>query len=272
MRIAQIILDGASLYERKAQRLDADALRAAGHDVVLAESGTVPAADIAHVYGPPTLPARPFFRFAIPYIASGEVTPSRLWFRRAVPPRAVLSPVARDGAIVLPEAVDDRYFARMSRVESDVRRIGSYAAGRPHVQSMIDRTRIRLERTRTDIEWEVFPQEPTPDDFARLDAWIDPVVDHSDYDGYVGEAAASGRVIVAARTPMNAARLEQGRTGFLVPVNDPNETTHAILAALFRTESAQQKQQAATQTISKFRVRQRLRALLRIYESALHGK
>ena len=68
---------------------------------------------------------------------------------------------------------------------------------------------------------------------------------------------------------MNAWRLEQGRTGFLVPVGDPNEMTHAILTALFKVEVAESRQQAARQTVSKFRARQRLRILLRLYEQQI---
>ena len=50
--------------------------------------------------------------------------------------------------------------------------------------------------------------------------------------------------------------------------NDPNELTHAILAALFKPEVAQQKIEAARQTISKFHPRQRLRALQQMLTTA----
>jgi len=46
-----------------------------------------------------------------------------------------------------------------------------------------------------------------------------------------------------------------------------NELTHAILAALFKPELGKEKLAAARQTISKYRPRQRLRALVTIYES-----
>ena len=45
------------------------------------------------------------------------------------------------------------------------------------------------------------------------------------------------------------------------------EFTHAILAALFKPEFAQQKIDAARQTREKFRPRQRLRVLTQVYES-----
>jgi len=54
---------------------------------------------------------------------------------------------------------------------------------------------------------------------------------------------------------------------FLVPPNDANELAHAILAALFKPEVAQQKIDAARQTREKFRPRRRLGVLTQIYES-----
>ena len=66
------------------------------------------------------------------------------------------------------------------------------------------------------------------------------------------------------RAAINTKRLEKGRTGILVPPRDPNELTHAILAGLFKPEIAQQKTEAAKQTISKFHPRQRLRGLTQL--------
>ena len=91
----------------------------------------------------------------------------------------------------------------------------------------------------------------------------------NDFDGFVAEGLVFGLPLVASRTPINAQRLEQGRTGFLVPVNDPNEMTHAILTALFKTEASESRQNAARQTASKFRARQRLRILERLYEQTI---
>ena len=77
MRIAQIVLPGASLYERKSQRLDAAAL-AGTHEVQLVDAarldGPARGFDVAHVYGPRVLPRR---RFGAPYVASG--TMPRRW-------------------------------------------------------------------------------------------------------------------------------------------------------------------------------------------------
>ena len=80
---------------------------------------------------------------------------------------------------------------------------------------------------------------------------------------------AAGKAVVASRTTINTQRLEKGRTGILVPLHDPNELTHAILAALFKPELAQNKIAAAQQTVSKFRARHRVRALIQLYESIL---
>src|SRR5439155_7230791 len=117
------------------------------------------------------------------------------------------------------------------------------------------------------IEWLLLDQVPT--DFDQFDIWVDPATDDDDYDGFVAEALVAGKIVVASRTPMNVKRLEKGRTGILVPPGDPNELTHAILAALFKPELGQAKTSAAKQTNSKFRPRQRLRALTPIYESLL---
>ena len=120
----------------------------------------------------------------------------------------------------------------------------------------------RLHRTRDDIDWQLLDDPPT--DFSLFDAWIDPAIDENDFDGFVAEAQVTGKIVVAARTPINLQRLEKGRTGLLVPPGDANELTHAILAALFIPEVAQQKIEAAKQTISKFHPSRRLRALMQL--------
>jgi glycosyltransferase involved in cell wall biosynthesis len=111
----------------------------------------------------------------------------------------------------------------------------------------------------------------TPEDLASVDIWVDPAIDDNDLDGFVAEGLVVGLPVVATRTAINVLRLEQGRTGFLVPPRDPNEMTHAILSALFKTEVAESRQFAARQTVSKFRARQRLRILTRIYETLKNG-
>ncbi|MGZ7081319.1 MAG: hypothetical protein ACXVJT_18030, partial [Thermoanaerobaculia bacterium] len=82
MRVAQMVVRGASLYERKSQRIDAAALVAAGHEVVLIEAparAPAPHFDVTHVYGPPS------------HVASGKA-------------RVVITPE------VVPEAVEELWF------------------------------------------------------------------------------------------------------------------------------------------------------------------
>ena len=142
------------------------------------------------------------------------------------------------------------------------------AAAHCRINRLIQQTIPRLHRTRDDIEWLLLDRVPGPDDFAPFDAWVDPAIDANDFDGFVAEALVCGKVVVASRTPINVKRLEEGRNGLLVPPGDGNELTHAILAALFKPEVAQQKIEAAQQTISKFHPRQRLRVLVPLLETA----
>jgi glycosyltransferase involved in cell wall biosynthesis len=167
----------------------------------------------------------------------------------------------------LPEAVEVGYFAAgTDKSVCPTLTIGSF--NRRKVRATIERTIPRVHRTREDVEWLLLDEPPSPEDFAQFDAWIDPAIEDDDYDGFVAEALVARKIVVASRTPINVKRLEKGRTGFLVPPGDANELTHAILAALFKPEVAQQKIEAARQTISKFHPRQRLRALTQLLATA----
>jgi hypothetical protein len=264
MRIAQIILPGASAYERKSQRIDHAAL-SASHEVtvVSVEDAARSGAQVAHVYGAPD--AASFVRFPLPYVASAPLPSTRWSLRKPVPPRAVASPL---GEPAVPEAVEEIWFAsQRGNVARDGKIVASFA--RDGIGSMVDRTLSRIGRFRSDVTWHLYEKEPNPADLAGVDAWIDPTAGENDFDGFVAEALVLGLPVVAARTPINSRRLENGRTGFLVPVNDPNEMTHAILAALFKVEVAESRRQAAKQTVSKFRARQRLRILTRLYEQQI---
>ena len=168
----------------------------------------------------------------------------------------------------LPEAVEERYW---SGAPPPSAALAAEGRGAPHtiasfrrrsIVPLVEQTMVRLHRMRDDIEWLLLDQPPA--DFTEFDAWIDPAIDEEDLDGFVAEAQVCGKIVVAARTAINAKRLEKGRTGILVPPRDPNELTHAILAGLFKPEIAQQKTEAAKQTISKFHPRQRLRALTQL--------
>ena len=164
----------------------------------------------------------------------------------------------------LPEPVEDEWFqAEIATAVGTT--VASFA--RPKLRNVIEQTLSRIQRTRDDIEWLAFERPPTVEEMTSIAVWVDPATSPDDRDGFVAEAVVAGRMCVATRTPVNAARLENGRTGLLVPPSDPNELAHAILAALFKPEVAQQKIDAARQTRSKFRPRQRQRALESIYES-----
>ena len=161
----------------------------------------------------------------------------------------------------LPEAVEESYFRDpspgASRRPLPRERFTIASFRRPSILSIVEQTMARLHRTRDDIDWLLFDEPPT--DFG--DVWIDPAIEENDRDGFVAEALVCGKAVVASRTEFNNKRLEKGRCGFLVPPRDANELTHAILACLFKSEVAQQKIEAARQTISKFHPRQRMRAL-----------
>jgi glycosyltransferase involved in cell wall biosynthesis len=166
----------------------------------------------------------------------------------------------------LPEAVEEAFFCVVAgfspprRPEGRRYTIASFR--RRAIMPIVEQTMIRLHRTRDDIDWLLLDDPPT--DFQQFDAWVDPAVDEDDLDGFAAEAQVCGKIVAASRTPINIKRLEKGRTGLLVPPRDPNELTHAILTALFKPEVAQQKIEAAGQTISKYRPRNRLRALTQL--------
>ncbi len=253
MRIAQIVLPGLSQYELKSHRADRAAL-AERHEIV----EDVRNADVAHVYSSVDLPRATFTGFPVPYLASAPMTSARWNWRNPVEPRVVVTPEN------LPEVVADEYFAAPA-TPPGTNTIGSFVRG--STRNHVEQTLHRIQRFRDDVRWKLFATPPAPEDLSGVDLWVDPAVEEKDYDGFVAEALVVGLPVVAARTPVNALRLEQGRTGMLVPMRDPNEMTHAILSALFKPEVAQARVGAARQTIAKFRMRQRLRVLLQLYET-----
>jgi Glycosyl transferases group 1 len=261
MRILQIIDPAASEFEKKCQRVDFAELSPRHQVTVTGSIRDTSGADIAHVYG-----AVPSARLSIPYVASAPPAPSRLKLRPATQPAAIVSPAE------VPEAVEERYFAAElpAEIPADQRTefiIATFA--RRSVRNAIEQTITRIHRFRDDVTWKLFERVPTPEDLAGVDVWVDPAIEENDLDGFVAEAIAAGKPVAASRIAINAQRLENGRTGFLVPRNDPNELTHAILAALFKPEVARSKIEAARQTAGKFRPRQRSRVLERIYETVI---
>ncbi|HEX2120485.1 MAG TPA: glycosyltransferase [Thermoanaerobaculia bacterium] len=270
MRIAQIVLAGASEYERKCQRVDRTALSEA-HEVVEVrlDEAAASGAQVAHVYATGELPSAAFVRFPLPYVASADVRRSRWPWRRPVEPDYVVSPITekieQSRYQPLPEAVEPAWFEAGKPPRPGKNIIGTFA--RPAIRNMIEQTLARIHRFREDVTWHLFERVPTPADLASVDVWVDPAIEESDFDGFVAEALVVGVPAVASRTTINALRLEHGRTGFLVPPRDPNEMTHAILAALFKPEVAGGKLSAAGQTASKFTARQRRRVLLHMYDT-----
>jgi len=255
MIIAQLLLPGASEFERKSQRIDFEAL-SKEHDVRL---GNTTAADIIHIYAPHHFDARDIDG---PYISNTRPRARR--FRRIVQPRAVITPIKDSSDTFIPEAVDEIYFGES---ETQGKRIGTFA--RTSISNVIEQTAARIHRFRDDVEWLLFGRPPSPDDLRQTDVWVDPAIDDDDFDGFVAEAIAAGVAVIASRTAINVQRLEKGRTGVLVPPRDPNEWTHAILAALFKPEFRHSRVIASQQTVSRFRPRHRARALMQLYESIL---
>ena len=178
-----------------------------------------------------------------------------------VPPRRVVSPLAEDP---LPEVVEEGYFSVAAKRRTDIRienRRVVWGFGAKQRRA----TMARIHRFRDDVTGRFSGSRPHRD-LASVDVWVDPAVGENDFDGFTAEALVIGLPVVATRTAINILRLEQGRIGFLVPPRDPNEMTHVILSALFKTEVAENKQLAARQTVSKFRARHRLRILNRLYD------
>jgi hypothetical protein len=253
VRIAQIVLPTASHFERRNQRADLEAL-AGKHEIV-----DLANAEVAHVYAGGELEPKAFLDFPVPYVSTAPMKESRWSLRKPRVPRVILDPFDT------PEAVEERYWqSRPHRESSNI--IGSF--DRRGTRNMVEQTLTRIHRFRDDVTWNLFDHPPTPEDLAGVDIWIDPAIEETDLDGYVAEALVVGLPVVASRTRMNTIRLEKGRTGWLVPVRDPNEMTHAILAALFKPEVAENKLASARQTISKFKTRQRMRVLGPVYEQA----
>jgi Glycosyl transferases group 1 len=263
MRIAQVVLPTASEYERKSQRVDRAAFEGR-HEVVVVPLEEVgkSGAEVAHIYASGELPRSEFVHFPVPYVSGAAMRKTRWSFRRPVEPAHVLTPFE------VPEAVEDDYFGGIAAASRRTPKlVGAFV--RPSVKGLIEQTLHRLERTRDDVRWRLFDKPPTPVDLMSVDIWLDPAISDTDYDGFVAEALAAGLPVIATRTPVNVQRLEKGRTGWLVPMNDPNEMTHAILSALFKPEVASNKLTAARQTVSKFRARQRLRVLGHMYETLI---
>lgn len=269
VRIAQIELPGTAWYHQKSRRIDFEGLRE-GFEVAAVDIRDAASYDVAIVYASSPFPAN-VLRSLPPAVVSVSPQAARWRFRGAPEPAFVVSPLAaRDGAgrdRYLPESVEDSFFDANWRGSDPAgpRRIGSIH--RDSVRNVIEQTNARLQRTRDDVEWIAFPQAPPVAEMERLDVWVDPATAETDFDGGVAEALVTGVPVIASRTPINQLRLEAGRTGLQVIPGDPNELTHAILAALFKPETMEPRLSAARQTRSRFRRRHRLRILEQLIQS-----
>src|ERR1051325_529625 len=112
MKIAQVLLAGASEYERKSQRVDFAALSEMQEIILLDDPADVRAsgAAVAHVYGPAELPRLPFVGFPIPYVANGTPARARFALRRPAEPEYLVTPLREGEGELLPEAVEEGYF------------------------------------------------------------------------------------------------------------------------------------------------------------------
>jgi Glycosyl transferases group 1 len=264
MIIAQLLLPGASEYERKSQRIDAAAL-SVEHEVRV---GAVAGAGIVHVYAPSELDPAAIRDLTVPFVSNARAKSRRLAWRKTMQPVRVITPVKDTADAFVPEAVEESYFEALAARQPGHRAtVGTFA--RPSLRNIVEQTATRIHRFRDDVDWLLFDAAPSIADLRGVDVWVDPAENEDDLDGFVAEALVAGNAVIAARTTINAQRLEKGRTGVLVPPGDPNELTHAILAALFKPDLRHTRIAAAQQTASKFRPRHRARSLIQLYESIL---
>lgn len=264
MIIAQLLLPGASEYERKSQRIDVAAL-SAEHDVRV---GTVTGADIVHVYAPPELDPATVRDLTVPFVSNARAKTQRFAWRKITQPARIISPWKETAETFIPESVLDSYFEASATQERGNRStVGTFA--RPSIRNIVEQAATRIHRFRDDVDWLLFDAGPSTTDLRSVDLWVDPATTEDDFDGFVAEALVAGNSVIASRTAINAQRLEKGRAGILVPPCDANELTHAILAALFKPELQPTRVAAAQQTASTFRTRHRARALIQLYESIL---
>src|SRR5688500_16089747 len=154
MRIGQLILAGASFYERKSQTLDALTL-AEGNEVIVWTGRippSAPAVDVVHLYGPASFPIRIADEMPAPYVAAGAPRKSSFRFKAVTQPRRI----SAIGPDAVSEAVEDSYFtAGVSASGAGRFKIGSFGKSR-RIIPMIQASISRVSRFRDDIDWDVF--------------------------------------------------------------------------------------------------------------------
>ncbi|MBW3671335.1 MAG: hypothetical protein KY432_06640 [Acidobacteria bacterium] len=228
----------------------------------LADAVTRAEAALCHFYTL-NLPSPRILRsLPAPWIAPTSGSSGWLFLRRTTEPARTVSPhPAIEAPEVLPEIVDGDYFHSFGALRHPST-VGGVVTERTRQQ--YDAVRARIARLRDDVRWRPFDSVPIPREMATVACWVDFGV-AEDEEGGVVESLVSGRAVIAPRTELNRQRLLEGEAGFLVPQNDPNETAHVILTALFKPEVARERIETAVANRDRFLPSKRLRELETLY-------
>ncbi|MDX1583274.1 MAG: hypothetical protein R3338_06700 [Thermoanaerobaculia bacterium] len=221
--------------------------------------------DLVHFYTDRLPFNRILLASGLPSVA--PVRPSRRWFafKRNLTPARVRSPhPAMGGPDAIPEAVDSRFFD-VGPPESSTPSVSGIVEN-DRARSFAEAVRSRIVRLRDDVDWRTTPRVPSADELTDLHVWID-FGGPTARDSYVPEALVCGLTVVTERSKLNNERLLQGKAGFLVPPDDPNEMAHVVLTALFKPEIARPRLESARQSRDRFRPSVRQSALENLYES-----
>lgn len=287
MKILQLVHSDDPPFLLHAQARDA-ALLCEGHELetwrlrgnrIITGSGDVPCRQLAnavaradaalcHFYTV-NLPAVGVLRdLPAPWIAPTSASSGWLFLRRTADPVRMVSPhPAIDAPAVLPEVVDRAYFDT-SGAPTHSSTVGGVVTERTRQQ--YDGVRARIARLRDDVRWRPFDTVPTPQEMASVTCWVDFGV-AEDQESGVAESLVSGRAVIAPRSELNRQRLLEGEAGFLVPLNDPNETAHVILTALFKPEVARERIETAVANRDRFLPSIRLRELETLYDEVIRN-
>lgn len=197
--IAQLLLPGASAYERKSQAIDAASL-ADERDVRV---GEIADADLIHIYAPRILDPSALRDIALPFVSNAHPKAARFNWRKERQPARVITPLKdptltheasapRDHATAtpdddtarrrdrkippletfIPEAVDDRYFEPATKQPGTRATIGTFI--RLSIRNIVEQTATRIHRFRDDVDWLLFDEQPSLDDLRGVDIWSIP--------------------------------------------------------------------------------------------------
>lgn len=259
-----MLFHDAGFYERKCCRLDA--LTFAGSPLIRVEAGSllvedreVTARDLdgelrargvttLAIYATPGFDESSIRDLRFPSVSRFDAG-SRL-FRSQRHPTAIRSPNTEPP---LAEAVEPDLFDWLFTLAPHGAKVvaGSLHQGAESLR-MVELTFNRLSRFRDDLDWNVFDTPPTLDEIRELSVWVDVAAGADDLDGWTAEALVAGLPVVAARTPVNVARLANGDRGLLVRPGDPNEIAHAVASMLFKEEVREPRMANALATRDDF--------------------